>query len=217
MTSIVQESVRTSSPDVAAIIAWRDHGDEAAAVWIVRHLTPLMQGIALRSLPRPWMAEDAVQMTLVKVFRSLESFDSRVPLSAWAVLLMKQVCANLLRGWRRRAVFSTAEMECEQMQDIERGDDRVSLHDTVMAREELRAVLHHIDGLATTDRLLISLMFMSDASAEDMGCHLGLSAGAVRVRACRLRSALRASLGEPSPIFSTASRRSSRTLTRSTR
>ena len=168
-----------------------------------------MQGIALRSLPRAWMAEDAVQMTLVKVFRSLDTFDPRVPLSAWAVLIMKNVCSNILRGWRRRSVFSAAEMDCDQLQDLERGDGRPSLDDTLMARDELSAVMRRIGSMGEIDRLLISLLFMAGTSAEDAGRQTGLNAGTVRVRASRIRTALRADLQERHACISNSVTRSS--------
>lgn len=182
--------------NLAAMLGWREHRDESAAAWLVNHLTPLMHGIALRSLPRPWMAEDAVQLAWIKLFRSLDTFDGRIPLSAWAVLLTKNECANLLRSWQRRAAISGADVTADQAADPETAGASPCVTDAVIAREDLTCVMHCIATLPELDRLIVRLLFMSNGSADDAAHETGLSAGAVRARVCRIRSALRASVAE---------------------
>ena len=179
----------------ALMVAWRDHGDEAAARQIVLQMTPLVRSIASRVLPRPWMVDDAVQNTLAKVFRSLEHFDQRIPLSAWTVCIAKNACSNILRSWRRRAVFCAAEMGLDDAQDVEHGDHSHSLCDTIMAREDLQALFCRIAGMAEKDRQIVSLLFLDGCPAIDVARTMGMTPGAVRVRAFRIRSALREGFG----------------------
>jgi RNA polymerase sigma-70 factor (ECF subfamily) len=178
-------------PAIEAIVAWRERGDQAAARRIVEQLTPLVRGIAFRSLPRPWMVDDAVQNTLSNVFRSLDKFDHRVPLTAWAVCLSRNVCKDMLRRWHHRSVFPAAEMGIEKHGHEERGNHGPSLDEVVMAREELRHAFQCIASLDETDRRVINLLFMDGCSAADVALRTGLSAGAVRVRAFRIRNVLR--------------------------
>ena len=179
----------------ALMVAWRDHADEAAAQKLVSQMTPLVRGIASRVLPRPWMVDDAVQNTLAKMFRSLEHFDQRIPLSAWTVCIAKNTCSNILRSWRRRAVFCAAEMGLDDAQDAEHADHSLSLCDTIMAREDLQALFCRIADMAAKDRQIVSLLFMDGCSATDAARTTGMSPGAVRVRAFRIRSALRECIG----------------------
>ena len=181
-------------PLLMAMIAWRDHGDEAAAREIVQQLAPLVRSIAFQRLPLGWMVDDAVQNTMANLFRSIHSFDPRVPLSAWTVCLAKNVCSNIMRGWRRRTVFSSADLGIDELHQFDSGERSPSLDEAIMAREELRHIARRAAGMEETDRLVINLLLVGGSSGEDVSARTGLSTGAVRVRAFRLRSALRESL-----------------------
>lgn len=188
--------VPDSSDDevMQAVVAWRDQGDQVAACWIVELVSPLVRGIAYKMLPRAWMVEDAVQNTLAGIFKSLDTFDARIPLGAWAVHLARNVCSNLLRSWQRRALVLPMEADAANLHDLELGDSRPALDDEIMAREELRMVLHRIAQLEATDRLIVNMLLMGDCPTADVSRATGLSAGAVRVRACRIRAGLREGL-----------------------
>lgn len=187
---------RASSDDevMQAVVAWRDEGDQAAARRIVALVSPLVRSVAYQMLPRAWMAEDAVQDTLAGLFKSLDRFDARIPLGAWAVHLARNACSNLLRSWHRRAIALPVEADARSLSDAEDGAGRPTLDEKIMAREELRMVLHLIGRLGATDRLIVNMLLMGDCSAEDAGRATGLSAGAARARACRIRAGLREGL-----------------------
>ena len=178
--------------DAVLIAAWRAQTDEAAARRIVERLLPLVRGVALRCLPRPWMVDDAVQNTLGNVFRSLDSFDQRVPLSAWAVRLAKNACVDILRSWRRRLVSSFAELGSDEPDEHPRAMRTPSLDDVIGAREELRCVFRRVAAMDDTDRSIAALVLIEGISSREAAERIGLTAVAVRLRAFRIRAALRA-------------------------
>ena len=179
----------TFDPLLSAVIAWRDHCDQASAEEIVKELTPLLHRIARSYLSCPWLAEDAVQMAWMKLFRSLETFDAAVPFSAWAVLVLKNICSNLLRGLRRRPQVPMEELVGSETEFV----DPVSLRtDLISAREILKRTWHTISLLPDQDRFIVNSLIFDELAAEEVARRTGLSAGAVRVRACRIRSQLRA-------------------------
>ncbi len=173
------------------MVGWRDRRDQSAAVRLVRELSPQMHRVALRALPFAWMAEDAVQTAWMKLFRSLESFDPRIPLAAWAVMIVKRVCWNMRRGHQPREAIAFVEIEQGSLELI---DPVLSPSDQSMMREQLAAVFSMSERLPCRDRQIFQHLLTSEGGAPEIARQIGMSTGAVRVRACRIRSALRASL-----------------------
>jgi RNA polymerase sigma-70 factor (ECF subfamily) len=60
-------------------------------------------GYCYRMLASPFEADDAVQETLIRAWRSYEKFEGRSSLRSWLYRIATNVCLDMLRGTTRRA------------------------------------------------------------------------------------------------------------------
>jgi RNA polymerase sigma-70 factor (ECF subfamily) len=67
------------------------------------HRTTLT-GYAYRMLGSPYEAEDAVQETMIRAWKALDTFDGRSALGTWLYRIATNVCLDMLNGRQRRAI-----------------------------------------------------------------------------------------------------------------
>jgi len=143
-----------------------------------RHLNMLYH-VALNCLRFPADAEDAVQETLLRLWRADIDFESADHLRHWLVRVCINVCRDMKRSpWKRRVVSLE---NCAE---------------PVFPDPAQQTLWEELMTLPVKYRLPLYLHYYGGYSTAEIGVMLGLTSAAVRSRLMRARAKLRLQLEE---------------------
>ncbi len=171
-------------------------GDRAEFARFVEAYSTQIYRLALRILSDPQDAEDGLQETFLKAYRSLPEFEGRSSLSTWLYRIAVNEALMLARKRKPDTVSideqaETAEGELEPMQIT----DWCCLPENELLSAEARRFLDQaIDRLPETLRVVFVLRDIQGLSIKETAEALELSETAVKTRLLRARLNLREQL-----------------------
>ncbi|HET7584401.1 MAG TPA: RNA polymerase sigma factor [Gemmatimonadaceae bacterium] len=168
----------------AAVVAQVLAGDtERFAVLVDRYYGRCLR-LAIHIVGHREDAEDAVQETLLRAYRSLSRYQERDRFGSWLFRILVNRCRTALarRNRQRRDALSHADMRVEGATDAD-----------WLLREELSRALAQ---LSPHTREAIVLRFVEDLTYEEMAAITGKSISALKMRVHRGCVQLRALLPE---------------------
>ena len=158
---------------IAAITQGRD---PAVAVLYDRYHRQVF-AFALRILAVESDAEEAVQETFVRVWRSAGQYDqSRAAVLTWLLSITRNLCLDELRRRRRRA---PEVRELEDAMEHPSGDRTDLAAERAVIGAQVRAALQ---SLSSEQRSAIELVYFHGLSSREVGNVLGVPAPTVRSR-----------------------------------
>lgn len=132
---------------------------------------------ALRMLGAEGEAEEAVQESFVRVWRSAGQYDAaKASVPAWLLSITRNLCIDELRRRRRRA----PEVPSLEGAMEHAAGDRTDLEaERAILGEQVRAALH---TLSPDQRAAIELVYFHGLTSQEVGRVLGVPAPTVRSR-----------------------------------
>jgi len=144
---------------------------------------PRVYGLLVRLVGRPDVAEDLMQETMLRAFRSLRTYRPEGKFRAWIF----RIAVNLARDWVRRrphepatVLDDPAETSPAPHLGIEAPPDLDAQH-----REQRRRVEAVLARLPAADREVLLLRFYGDMAFKDVAKATGEPLGTVLARAHR--------------------------------
>lgn len=182
-------------------------GDTAAFEALVTRYQGTFLRVARRMLRNHADAGDATQMTLVKAFARLGTYDRGRSFSSWIHRILRNECLNLIRARRPQEPL---------VADVPTGSDPLAEFEDAERQRRVRAALH---ALPRKHREAVVLRYFAECSYQEIGVALGIPEKTVKSRLFSARQHLaRLLTTEPSDAhdgpaaheWSLSSRRASR-------
>ncbi len=146
-----------------------------------------LYGAALRLTRRPEDAQDLVQETYLKAFRSADRFTPGTNLKAWLFTILHNTWRNLIRDRSRERVDIDSEA-------VEQAADTAALHETaehLLARRSMDPALRDaLDSLPPAFRQAVWLRDVEEFSYAEIARMLDVPIGTVMSRISRGRRML---------------------------
>ncbi|MDY0059034.1 MAG: RNA polymerase sigma factor [Myxococcota bacterium] len=144
--------------------------------------------IALRLTRDAARAEDLLQETLTKAFRTFARFRTGEPLLPWLVTILRNTLRDEVRSARYRRETPWREELDEQLAAVGPGEDAFSR----LSRQELGQLLGELLARLPERYLLpVLLVDVHELSYEEAASALGVPIGTIRSRVARGRAQLR--------------------------
>ncbi len=179
--------VRAGSRSVTGLPATdAERRREAYARHVVPEIEVLLR-VARTLVPRPADAEDLVQDTLLRAFRSIDSFDGRHP-RAWLLTIMRNAEVNRTRR-RRPALLDDQDATFDRLADDDGG--HASPEAIVVGEMFDSVVLDALDALPDRFRQIVVLVDIDGLSYAEVAGVLDIPVGTVMSRLHRARTRIR--------------------------
>lgn len=130
-------------------------------------------------------AEDTVQNAYIAAYTNAEQYSGKAPLGAWLARITVNAAISRLRQQDR-------DLALEFDEDYVHGSDEAHSPEDAASARQLRELLEHaIDRLPPALSSVFVLKDVEGMSSAEVGEHLGISEGGVRVRLHRARQRLK--------------------------
>ncbi|MDF2596260.1 MAG: polymerase sigma factor [Clostridia bacterium] len=127
------------------------------------------------------LAEDAVQDTLIKIYRNYHTFKSYSSEKTWIMAIAINTCKNYMRAnWFKKVVTGLRTEHSEYD----------SLDEKMIKDEKGQEIIEEIMQLNHKYREVILLYYYQEMSTKEISAILGIKEGTVRVRLQRAREKL---------------------------
>lgn len=173
------------------------NGDREAFEEIVSRYQNLVFNIAYHYLGRRDEVEDLAQEVFLRVFQTLDRYDTDRPLKHWIGKIAVNRCLDVLRKRKIRRLHLVSDLGDDELEDIEQLIAASSQNRplTELEAERCMELLEiSMNVLPEKDRMAFVLREMEGQGYADLAAMLGISEVAARIRVSRARKRLEAEL-----------------------
>ncbi len=169
-------------------------GEQSAFAEIYDAVAPRLFGYLIRQTRTTALAEDLLQQTLLQMHRARGTFIAGSPVIPWAFAIARRLLIDEQRR-DQRSLLSAARYTADE---VSAAVEYFELEGLLAARQLAGRLQEELGRLPSTQREAFELMRIEGLSHAEAAEALGISVNALKLRAHRAYTALRAVLEAPS-------------------
>lgn len=173
------------------------NGDDVSFELLIEGCLPKAYNTALRFLRNEQDAADALQESMIKVFRYLDRFKGESKFDTWVYRIVVNTCNDILRknvSAKEPESIYKADEEGEWMMEI--ADPSPPPEDVLDRKESAEQIIECLNLMTAEHREIIVLRDIQGFSYEEISSILDCTEGTVKSRINRARQRLRSMLLE---------------------
>ena len=164
------------------------HGDPEAFEQLITPLEQLIWRICWHYTGNRESAEDCGQETMIRIWRSLDSYRGDCALESWVYRIAANCCMDYLRKKKRDKSVS---MEPMQEQGFDPADPSPGTEEQVVAADEQKRLREAITLLPEDQREALIMTQLEKVPYEEAARLLGVSEGTIKSRVNRAKARLK--------------------------
>ena len=164
------------------------HGDPEAFEQLITPLEQLIWRICWHYTGNRESAEDCGQETMIRIWRSLDSYRGDCALESWVYRIAANCCMDYLRKKKRDKSVS---MEPMQEQGFDPADLSPGTEEQVVAADEQKRLREAITLLPEDQREALIMTQLEKVPYEEAAKLLGVSEGTIKSRVNRAKARLK--------------------------
>jgi len=166
-------------------------GDESAFASLYDAVAPRIHAYLLRQTRDRAIADDLLQLTLLQMHKKRGMYATGLPVLPWAFAIARRLYIDECRRRKTDALWSARDVGEDDGLAWTRPDDEVA------SRETVQLIEAELARMPSNQRVAFELLKVDGLSHQDAARLLGTTVSAVKLRAFRAYSAIRAVLRRP--------------------
>ena len=171
-------------------------GDEAAFTALVRKYQKGVHALAWRKVGDFHIAEEITQDTFLQVHKKLTTLQNPNQFAGWLYVITNRMCIR----WFKNKKPTLLSLEKTSRTEVDKSSYKLYVseqRETKAAEHRYEIVKELLKKLPESERTVVTLHYLGEMTAKEIGNFLGVSANTIKSRLQRARKRLRAQNGEP--------------------
>src|SRR5580765_3557005 len=177
----------SSNDAIEALIRRCLRGDQAAWELIVRQYRRKLFNTAYKFVGRHEQAEDLTQDIFLKIFKSLDTFDSRANFQTWLISVSRNLCIDHYRRVRKERETIDHQVDANELSPLSREPSPMA---GLERRDRVSLLRHAMAKLPETLRTAVLMRDIQEMTYQEIADALRLPEGTVKSRINRGRTEL---------------------------